>query len=101
MYTNPSHILVENITLTNTLENLNGSFQQDQVDSKFFLTFTAKPDHEKKIRCSHILVKHNKSRRPSSWREENITRSYEEAVQLIQGLQTHIHNLCCRLFETN
>ncbi|XP_017539664.1 peptidyl-prolyl cis-trans isomerase NIMA-interacting 1 [Pygocentrus nattereri] len=37
-----------------------------------------------KVRCSHLLVKHNQSRRPSSWREENITRSKEEALQLIQ-----------------
>ncbi|KAL1281576.1 hypothetical protein QQF64_000379 [Cirrhinus molitorella] len=36
-----------------------------------------------KVRCSHLLVKHNQSRRPSSWREENITRSKEEALQLI------------------
>ncbi|KAI2668956.1 peptidyl-prolyl cis-trans isomerase NIMA-interacting 1 [Labeo rohita] len=36
-----------------------------------------------KVRCSHLLVKHNQSRRPSSWREENITRTKEEALQLI------------------
>uniref|UniRef100_A0A9J7Z3M8 Peptidyl-prolyl cis-trans isomerase n=1 Tax=Cyprinus carpio carpio TaxID=630221 RepID=A0A9J7Z3M8_CYPCA len=36
-----------------------------------------------KVRCSHLLVKHKQSRRPSSWREENITRSKEEALQLI------------------
>ncbi|XP_068177580.1 peptidyl-prolyl cis-trans isomerase NIMA-interacting 1 [Antennarius striatus] len=38
-----------------------------------------------KVRCSHILVKHNKSRRPSSWREENITRTKDEAMEIIQG----------------
>ncbi|XP_053708992.1 peptidyl-prolyl cis-trans isomerase NIMA-interacting 1 [Synchiropus splendidus] len=37
-----------------------------------------------KVRCSHLLVKHSQSRRPSSWREQNITRSKEEAVELIQ-----------------
>ncbi|KAB5523756.1 hypothetical protein PHYPO_G00156100 [Pangasianodon hypophthalmus] len=36
-----------------------------------------------KVRCSHLLVKHNQSRRPSSWRQENITRTKEEALQLI------------------
>ncbi|CAM4459000.1 hypothetical protein PO909_016565 [Leuciscus waleckii] len=36
-----------------------------------------------KVRCSHLLVKHNQSRRPSSWREENITRGKDEALQLI------------------
>ncbi|KAJ8264177.1 hypothetical protein GJAV_G00146080 [Gymnothorax javanicus] len=39
---------------------------------------------QEKVRCSHLLVKHNQSRRPSSWREENITRSKEEALELIQ-----------------
>uniref|UniRef100_A0A8C2H1I9 Peptidyl-prolyl cis-trans isomerase n=1 Tax=Cyprinus carpio TaxID=7962 RepID=A0A8C2H1I9_CYPCA len=38
-----------------------------------------------KVRCSHLLVKHKQSRRPSSWREENITRSKEEALQLIHS----------------
>uniref|UniRef100_A0A4W5PCP8 Peptidyl-prolyl cis-trans isomerase n=1 Tax=Hucho hucho TaxID=62062 RepID=A0A4W5PCP8_9TELE len=38
-----------------------------------------------KVRCSHLLVKHSQSRRPSSWREENITRSKEEALDLIQS----------------
>ncbi|XP_077185428.1 peptidyl-prolyl cis-trans isomerase NIMA-interacting 1 isoform X2 [Paroedura picta] len=38
-----------------------------------------------KVRCSHLLVKHNQSRRPSSWREEKITRSKEEALELING----------------
>lgn len=38
-----------------------------------------------KVRCSHLLVKHRESRRPSSWREENITRSKEEALQILQG----------------
>ncbi|XP_001363694.2 peptidyl-prolyl cis-trans isomerase NIMA-interacting 1 isoform X3 [Monodelphis domestica] len=38
-----------------------------------------------KVRCSHLLVKHNQSRRPSSWRQEKITRSKEEALELING----------------
>jgi len=37
------------------------------------------------VQCSHILVKHRESRRPSSWREENITRSKEEALKLLEG----------------
>lgn len=36
------------------------------------------------VQCSHLLVKHNNSRRPSSWREENITRTSEDAVQLVK-----------------
>ncbi|CAD5114213.1 DgyrCDS3358 [Dimorphilus gyrociliatus] len=33
------------------------------------------------VQCLHLLVKHNKSRRPSSWRQDNITKSKEEALQ--------------------
>lgn len=36
------------------------------------------------VRCSHLLVKHKGSRRPSSWREENITRSKGEAMDIIE-----------------
>ncbi|KAM8973007.1 peptidyl-prolyl cis-trans isomerase NIMA-interacting 1 [Pelodytes ibericus] len=38
-----------------------------------------------KVRCSHLLVKHSQSRRPSSWRQEKITRSKDEALELING----------------
>ena len=47
---------------------------------------------EGKIRCAHLLVKHRDSRRPASWREPKITRSVEEARDLIQGYQTQIQN---------
>eukprot|EP01027_Heterolobosea_sp_BB2_P001349 GEZU01002061.1.p1 GENE.GEZU01002061.1~~GEZU01002061.1.p1 ORF type:complete len:156 (-),score=45.18 GEZU01002061.1:141-608(-) len=40
---------------------------------------------DEEVRASHILVKHRDSRRPSSWREENITRSKEEALQILEG----------------
>lgn len=36
------------------------------------------------VQCSHLLVKHEKSRRPSSWREERITRSKSEAIDIIK-----------------
>jgi len=42
-----------------------------------------KPNSAKKVKASHILVKHKESRRPSSWKEENITRSKDEAIQKI------------------
>ena len=47
---------------------------------------------EGKIRCSHLLVKHRDSRRPSSWREAEITRSKEEAIQILQDLQQRIQS---------
>lgn len=41
-------------------------------------------ENTEKVRASHLLVKHCNSRRPSSWREENITRTKEEAVALLE-----------------
>ncbi|XP_016063449.1 PREDICTED: peptidyl-prolyl cis-trans isomerase NIMA-interacting 1 isoform X1 [Miniopterus natalensis] len=38
-----------------------------------------------RVRCSHLLVKHSQSRRPSSWRQEKITRTKEEALELINS----------------
>ena len=37
-----------------------------------------------RVKASHLLVKHEGSRRPSSWREENITRTKEEAIELLK-----------------
>lgn len=54
----------------------------------------ARPDMtgpgEGKIRCSHLLVKHRESRRPSSWREAEITRPKEEAIQILLGHEQRI-----------
>ena len=36
------------------------------------------------VQCSHLLVKHQHSRRPSSWREDEITRTKEEALDLVK-----------------
>lgn len=33
------------------------------------------------VTCSHLLVKHRESRRPSSWRQENIVKTKEEALK--------------------
>ncbi|CAN8175422.1 unnamed protein product [Coccothraustes coccothraustes] len=46
-----------------------------------------------RVRCSHLLVKHNQSRRPSSWRQERITRSKEEALELINGEWSYIQKI--------
>ncbi|KAH8119735.1 rotamase-domain-containing protein [Phellopilus nigrolimitatus] len=42
------------------------------------------------VRASHLLVKHRGSRRPSSWREEKITRSKEEAIELLHQYAVQI-----------
>ncbi|KAI9675393.1 MAG: protein kinase ssp1 [Caeruleum heppii] len=48
--------------------------------------------NEGKIRASHLLVKHRDSRRPSSWREANITRSKQEAMEIILAHEARIRN---------
>ncbi|KAI6953490.1 Peptidyl-prolyl cis-trans isomerase, partial [Hortaea werneckii] len=45
-----------------------------------------------KIRCAHLLVKHRDSRRPSSWREAQITRSKEDAREVIQNHEQKIRS---------
>ncbi|XP_018335351.1 putative peptidyl-prolyl cis-trans isomerase dodo [Agrilus planipennis] len=42
------------------------------------------------VQCSHLLVKHKDSRRPSSWREEHITRTKEEALELVKSYREQI-----------
>ena len=37
------------------------------------------------VRASHLLVKHTGSRRPSSWKQEVITRSKDEALEILKG----------------
>ncbi|EJC98823.1 rotamase-domain-containing protein [Fomitiporia mediterranea MF3/22] len=44
------------------------------------------------VRASHLLVKHRGSRRPSSWKEETITRSKEEAIELLRQYEAQIDN---------
>ena len=54
-------------------------------------TEAAKPSSEDdKVQASHLLVKHRDSRRPSSWREENITRTKEEALEILKGYRQQI-----------
>uniref|UniRef100_A0A336MHP2 Peptidyl-prolyl cis-trans isomerase n=1 Tax=Culicoides sonorensis TaxID=179676 RepID=A0A336MHP2_CULSO len=46
---------------------------------------------EKKIQCSHLLVKHKGSRRPASHRQEGpITRTKEEAQKLLDEYREQI-----------
>jgi len=40
--------------------------------------------------ASHLLVKHRDSRRASSWREEKITRTKDEALALLEGYRSQI-----------
>ena len=53
-------------------------------------TTEASSKDNEKIRCSHLLVKHRGSRRPSSWREEKIDRTMEEARNLVSDYREQI-----------
>ncbi|KAF3480452.1 peptidyl-prolyl cis-trans isomerase [Arthroderma uncinatum] len=54
--------------------------------------FGAGGQTEGKIRASHLLIKHRDSRRPSSWRESDITRSKSEAIEILRGHQKRIQS---------
>jgi len=42
------------------------------------------------VRASHLLVKHTSSRRPSSWKQDVITRSEDEALKMIKEFRERI-----------
>jgi peptidyl-prolyl cis-trans isomerase NIMA-interacting 1 len=52
-----------------------------------------------KIRCAHLLVKHRESRRPSSWKENEIRRTKQEARQMIEKFEERIRNKEAELGE--
>eukprot|EP01023_Acetabularia_acetabulum_P035803 TRINITY_DN33794_c0_g1_i1.p2 TRINITY_DN33794_c0_g1~~TRINITY_DN33794_c0_g1_i1.p2 ORF type:complete len:296 (+),score=53.40 TRINITY_DN33794_c0_g1_i1:1-888(+) len=72
--------ILENLKSTSGLDdsNFNDQRRVEYEDSK---------QSPKEIQASHILIKHRDSRKPSSWLEEVVTRSEEEAVQI--ALQMH------------
>jgi NIMA-interacting peptidyl-prolyl cis-trans isomerase 1 len=45
---------------------------------------------EGKIRAAHLLVKHCNSRRASSWKQAEITRTPEEARKILEGYENQI-----------
>lgn len=42
------------------------------------------------VRCRHILIKHSGSRNPSSWKSDRITRSKEQALEIVASLREQI-----------
>ncbi|XP_065080464.1 putative peptidyl-prolyl cis-trans isomerase dodo [Ochlerotatus camptorhynchus] len=56
-------------------------------------TKPASPEQDTaEVQCAHLLVKHKGSRRPSSWREDNITRSKSEALEILEGYRKKIQS---------
>lgn len=55
--------------------------------------------NSEKVRASHLLVKHKDSRRPSSWKESNITRTKEEALSIILAHEARIRSGATSLGE--
>jgi peptidyl-prolyl cis-trans isomerase NIMA-interacting 1 len=57
-------------------------------------------EEEERVFVRHLLVKHRGSRNPSSWREKNVTRTKEEALELLNGVcleRKHFALLCFAL----
>ncbi|GMT03082.1 hypothetical protein PENTCL1PPCAC_25256, partial [Pristionchus entomophagus] len=47
------------------------------------------------VQCMHLLVKHEGSRRPASWRSDKITRSKEDARNILNGYAKEINEQSC------
>jgi len=58
----------------------------DGISQIFICESFLSPVHSSQVQASHILVKHRDSRRPSSWKEDKITRTKEEALEIIEGV---------------
>ncbi|CAO4366462.1 unnamed protein product [Caenorhabditis nigoni] len=42
------------------------------------------------VQCLHLLVKHEGSRNPSSWRSDRITRSKEDAINILRNYEKEL-----------
>ncbi|KAK9766549.1 peptidyl-prolyl cis-trans isomerase Pin1 [Basidiobolus ranarum] len=54
------------------------------------LTDTELAEQNDQIKASHLLIKHRDSRRPSSWKEAEITRTKEEALEILEKHRSRI-----------
>uniref|UniRef100_A0A8R1EV30 peptidylprolyl isomerase n=1 Tax=Caenorhabditis japonica TaxID=281687 RepID=A0A8R1EV30_CAEJA len=57
-----------------------GRSQWERPDDSAF----SKGSDLKSVQCLHLLVKHAESRNPSSWRSDHITRSKEDAINILK-----------------
>lgn len=63
------------------------------------MTAASDKSGEEKVRASHLLIKHRESRRPSSWKEAEITRTKDEAKSIILGHEARIRSGAASLGE--
>jgi NIMA-interacting peptidyl-prolyl cis-trans isomerase 1 len=56
-------------------------------------------DKDKDIRCRHILLKHTESRKPVTWRGDQVTISKEEAVENLTILRKRLCPLASKELE--
>lgn len=64
--------------------------KSDENEGEIVPTKKEKKEVPERVRCCHLLVKHNRSRRPSSWKSPVITRSKEEAIEILKGFRERI-----------
>jgi NIMA-interacting peptidyl-prolyl cis-trans isomerase 1 len=60
-------------------------FYNIYTDASVWEKPTAPPPGQ--VQASHLLVKHTQSRRPSSWKQDKITRSKEEALEILKSFR--------------
>ncbi|KAK0466273.1 rotamase-domain-containing protein [Desarmillaria tabescens] len=63
------------------------ALHRSKFSSSRALSYLTQDNVSDRVRASHLLVKHSGSRRPSSWKEANITRSKEEAIEILKTYQ--------------
>ena len=83
LYAHPSSTIANILTALGQTYYVNKFTKQSQWDKPTEPAEAGSEDD--KVQASHLLVKHKDSRRPSSWREENITRTKEEALEILKG----------------
>jgi len=71
---------------------LNMFTKESQWDTPTQPAQPVSPSGPKTVSASHLLVKHRDSRRASSWREDKIVRSRDEALALLEGYRSQIVN---------
>jgi len=78
-----------NLTESHHTDINTGKSPEDKHDNNEEL-FEASKKPSVQVRCSHLLIKHKDSRRPQSWKNENINITKEEAFAKAKQLRDQI-----------